>query len=114
MIVPPDVLGVLLDALADRLASRILTTRERSVYTSLDLPPHTTRRRFREVCPRISEATKHGSLWSVPRDAWDAYRLRRRGIARASESTAPTPLAARADALLARAGLRVVRPGGRT
>ena len=50
----PDLLGALLDALADRIAERIGSTRERKMYSSVDLPPRTTRRRFRELCARGS------------------------------------------------------------
>ena len=103
-------LGVLLDALADRVAARIGLHTERTVYTSLDLPPCCTRRRFREVAPRIPEATKQGALWIVPRVAWDAYRTRRSGTARRVEASATTPdLDRQADELLREAGLRVVR-----
>lgn len=106
----PDLLGVVLDLLADKLAARIGVVRERDVYTSEDLPPDCrTRRAFAEKCRRIPEAEKRGRTWVVVRAAWEAHRRTRRGaaIATVAMTTAP-PLTAKADALLARAGLRAV------
>ena len=50
---PPDLLGAVLDCLADRIAARIGETRERDAYSSTELPPRMTRRRF-ENCARAA------------------------------------------------------------
>jgi hypothetical protein len=106
----PDLLGALLDALADRIAERIGSTREREIYSSRELPPRTTRRRFAEVCRsgRVLDARRQGRDWTCSRLAWEASRSRKPSALPAATS-APTTLDARADALLARNGLRVVR-----
>jgi hypothetical protein len=109
VIAPADVLGLLLDALADRIAERIGNTREREHYDSRNLPPRTSRRQFAKVCRsgRVAEARRIGRDWECSRAAWES--------ARAQRPAAPTrmvdhrPLDARADELLSRAGLRLVR-----
>lgn len=109
MTCPPDLLGALVALFADAVAVRLGAARSES-YTSLDLPPRCTRRRFREECRRIPEARKHGAVWVVPRSAWEAHRTRRRGVVLPSPAPAvPSTLDARATELLSRAGLRVVR-----
>jgi hypothetical protein len=107
--VPPDLLGALLDLLADRIAARIKTGPERERYTSRELPPRTTRRRFAEVCRsgRVFDARREGQDWTCSRQAWESARARR------PASPPPTSretqsLDARATELLSRAGLRVV------
>ena len=107
---PPDVLAVLLDALADRIAARISTNTERERYDSHNLPPRCSRRRFAEVCRsgRIADAQREGRDWTCSRRAWEEARSRK-APARPAAPPAPTSLNARADALLARSGLRVVR-----
>jgi hypothetical protein len=103
-----DALAVLLDALADHLASRILTAREREAYSSRHLPPRCSRRRFAELCRsgRILGAEREGRDWVCSRDAWEAARSRK---AKRAVSAPGSPLSAQADALLARSGLRVVK-----
>jgi hypothetical protein len=104
----PD-LATCLDALADRIAERIVAVRERERYDSLNLPPHTTRRRFAEVCRsgRVDDARRAGRAWECSRVAWEEARTRR------PNSSPPAPqrkaLDAQADELLGRAGLRIVR-----
>jgi hypothetical protein len=112
VIMDPDLLSLILDALADRIAARIGSTREREAYSSCDLPPRTSRRRFAEVCRsgRVADARREGRNWSCSRGAWEAARARR-AFPRAANNLAPSSLSERADALLARAGLRVVRSG---
>jgi hypothetical protein len=81
-------------------------------YTSAALPPNTTLRTFRERCSsgRVPGARREGRAWICGRDEWHESRTRRRTpVSRVSTTPSEvTPLAARADALLARAGLRVV------
>ncbi len=107
----PDVLAIL-DYIADRIADRVLERREREVYTSDDLPRDCrSRRSFAERCRQIPEAEKRGRTWSVPRDAWERFRLARRGAAVAKPGavvTADASLDAAAARLLNRAGLRIV------
>lgn len=114
MIAPPDVLAGLLALLRDavREAVREELRADSETFDSRRLPPDCrTLRRFAEECRRIPDATKLGRVWTVPRGSWEAYRRRRRGTAARPEAPppAPTSLDARADALLARSGLRVVR-----
>ena len=111
----PDILGLVLDELADRIAARIATVREREVYTSLELPPHVTRRRFAEVCRsgRVLGATRDGDIWTCTRSAWDTARRRATQATQAPPATpsagaSSTDKTAVADRLLERAGLRVV------
>ena len=109
------IVSLLADRLAPMVAAELARAPERNVYTSEDLPRDCrTRRTFAEQCKRIPEATKRGRMWTVPRSGWEAHRTRRRGarIVEGGAHVAPD-LAARADALLAKAGLRVVRGGGR-
>jgi len=112
MITPPDLLGAVLDALADRIAARIATAPERERYDSRNLPPHATRRRFAEVCRsgRVLDARRIGGVWECSRAAWEAARSHRPATASTrAEPGASTTLDARARELLGRAGLRVVR-----
>ncbi len=106
----PDLLALLLDALADRIAARIATTAERERYDSRNLPPRCSRRRFAEVCRsgRVADAQREGRDWTCSREAWAAARSRKTS-ARATEAPAARSLDVRADQLLARAGLRFVR-----
>ena len=104
-----------LDYVADRSATRIGSTREREIYTSLDLPPACSRRRFAELCRggRVVGALRNGNVWTCSRAAWDASRRRpAKAPAPERELAAPQLEAAAAD-LLASAGLRVVRGGAR-
>jgi hypothetical protein len=113
VIVPPDLLSVVLDALADRIAARIGSTRERETYSSCDLPPRTSRRRFAELCRsgRVADARRHGRDWSCSREAWEGARTRRAPQTTRDRPVLPVALRDRADALLSRAGLRVVLGG---
>jgi hypothetical protein len=110
--IAPDILGSLLDDLADRIAVRINTRAEREAYDSRRLPPRCSRRRFAEVCRsgRVADARCEGRDWTCSRAAWEAARSRRPALAITSTATPSEPrsLEARADALLAKAGLRVV------
>jgi hypothetical protein len=110
--IAPAVLGALLDDLADRIAVRINTRAEREAYDSRHLPPRCSRRRFAEVCRsgRIADVRREGRDWTCSRDAWEAARSRRPAPAIAPTATPrePRSLEARADALLAKARLRVV------
>jgi hypothetical protein len=101
----------LLDALADRIAMR-LTTRPPETYSSRDLPPRCSRRRFAEISRsgRIDGASREGRDWICTRAAWEAARSRKaNGAAPVAVPIEPPSLSARADELLKRAGLRVVR-----
>jgi hypothetical protein len=103
----PELLAVVLDALADRIAVRIGVVREPDVYDSRNLPPRCTRRRFVELCRagRVAGAWREGVNWCCSREAWEAARVTRK------QAAAPRPVApleAQADRLLTRAGLRVV------
>lgn len=106
-VAPLEPLAAVLDALADRIAARILTKSEREMYSSRDRPPSCTRRRFAELCRsgRVVGARRDGRDWVCSRDAWHAARVRK--VAPPMPATAS--LDAKADALLARAGLRVVK-----
>lgn len=117
MTVPPDLMGAVLDALADRIAARIVSPHVRETYDSRNLPPRTTRRRFAEVCRsgRVADARREGRDWTCSRQGWDAAR-RRAPTVPATATSPATPdarsLTARADALLARTGLRIVAGRG--
>jgi len=111
VIAPPDVLAVLLDALADRIAARIGVRAERDTYSSRDLPPRCSRRRFAELCRsgRVADARREGREWMCSRDAWLDARAHRSSPSPAEAPTRiPPTIDAQANALLARAGLRVV------
>jgi hypothetical protein len=100
-------LEALLDALAERIAARILVAREQDTYSSHELPLRCTRRRFAELCRSgvVLGARRDGRDWVCAREAWDAARAPKTRSAR----VAALPLDVKADALLARAGLRVVK-----
>jgi hypothetical protein len=110
-------LSAFLDALADRLTARINGRVEWETFSSRELPPRTTRRRFAEVCKsgRVEGARREGRDWICSRTAWEQTRTRRSSVATRrpmNSATSPTAiLDARADALLARAGLRVIGGG---
>jgi hypothetical protein len=110
MIQPPDALGILLDALADRIAARIGATCQAETYDSRNLPPRTSRRRFAEVCRsgRVEDARREGRDWVCSRATWEATR-KCQATPRQVAPSPPQPLSEQADRLLARAGLRVVR-----
>jgi hypothetical protein len=102
---------VLLERLAIDVVAR-LREGERETYDSERLPPRCrSRRRFARICRQIPEAYLEGRSWVCPRDVWDAARCRKRAEQppAVSASVRPANLAGRADALLRRAGLRVVR-----
>ena len=114
MIAPADVVAELLALFREEMRAAVreaMGEGRGENYSSHDLPPRVTRRRFRELCARgaIAGARKEGAIWVCPRQAWHEARRR---TPRSPTNPAPvegTPLAARADALLSRAGLRVVR-----
>lgn len=99
----PVLLPLLIKALATRHD-------ERDSYTSEDLPPRTSRRRFAEVCRsgRVHGARREGNEWVCARDDWHSARAKRAPQRKASEQAFPADLTAIADEALARAGLRVV------
>ena len=109
-----DLLDGLLDALADRIAARMASPPGRQGYSSRELPPRTTRRRFAEVCRsgRVADARRDGGCWECSRAAWELARRRAPTTAHSAEPREHAVLD-RADRLLARAGLRVV-PGARS
>jgi hypothetical protein len=100
-------IAAVLDALADRIAERIGTRREREIYSSRELPPRCSRRRFAELCRsgRVPGARREGRDWTCSREAWEAARSHKPGR-RAPEPPPSDSLVERADALLARARLR--------
>jgi hypothetical protein len=102
---PDALLDALVDLVADRIAARIAERREREQYSSIDLPAGFTRRRFAEICRsgRVSDARRDGRIWTCSRAAWEGRRR---------EVHKKPSLDERADALLTRAGLRVVRGNG--
>jgi hypothetical protein len=108
-----DPLAIVLDMLADRIAARIGSVREREVFTSVDLPPHVTRRRYAELCRsgRIAGATRDGAIWTCTRAAWEASRRRAAKVTAPARELAAPELEAEATELLASAGLRVMRGG---
>jgi hypothetical protein len=113
--VPPDVLARLLDAvtedLAVRLATRLGGGANPDTYDSLRLPARCTRRRFAEVCRsgRVAGARREGRDWVCSRLAWEASQTRKRPLPALRPPCAPSDRNARADALLARSGLRILK-----
>lgn len=82
------------------------------VYDSAHPPPHTTRRRFAELCRsgRIAGAYREGRTWVCAR-AWHAARARKPRTRDLPAS--PPSLVDRADELLRRRGLRMLGINGR-
>jgi hypothetical protein len=95
-------LAALVDWFADRIAARI-SNREPATYSSRDLPPRYSRRRFAEVCRsgRVADAKRDGRDWVCSYDAWQAAW----GHPVSRKQT--TSLEMRATDLLTRAGVRV-------
>jgi hypothetical protein len=110
-------LGQTLGVLLERVSADV-GRGERETFSSVDLPPRTSRRCFREVCKsgRVEGVRREGRLWVCTRAAWDEARSRpvpTSGTTETTETTErPPTLEAKATALLARARLRVV-PGSR-
>lgn len=102
-----EILSAVMDELAGRVAVRLLTLRGGETYSSCDLPPRCSRRRFAELCRsgRVGDAHREGRDWICSRDAWHAARARKPATPQPQERC----LSAKADALLARSGLRVVK-----
>ena len=113
MISDGDVLSMVLDEIVDRIARRLGLRTEHETYSSVDLPPRCLRRRFVESCRsgRVANAWKDGRIWVCSREAWQARGPIR--ALRSSSQPAAKSLEARADALLARAGLRLVDGGNK-
>lgn len=105
-----DSLDALIDWLADRIAARLITGAQRETYSSCDLPPRCSRRRFAELCRsgRVIGARREGREWVCSQSAWDAARAQRAKPTSQLQRRVTT-LDAKADALLARQGLRVVK-----
>ena len=84
-------------------------------YSSRNLPPDMrSRDRFRRVAKRIPEARRVGQTWTVPRDAWRAFRTKRVGE-QAARAAVPAPpayddLFTPAEALAAAGSRRIARP----
>jgi hypothetical protein len=99
-------LGAILDVLAAKLAERLDRGPDREEYSSRDLPPRTSRRRFAEICRSgvVADARRIGRDWVCSRRAWEASRARRAPTAVATTQ----PLDSSVDELLSRAGLRLV------
>lgn len=77
-------------------------------FTSLDLPPGTSRRAFREAAALIPGAFRCGHVWHVDRAAWFAARAK--PAARTSIAlVASSPAVDDADDIIRGAGLRVTR-----
>lgn len=73
------VLEALVAMLAPRVAAELAKLHDAGAeYSSLELPPRTTRRVFRETCAsgRVDGATKDGKAWRCSREAWFAGRRR--------------------------------------
>ena len=105
-----DTIDALIDSLADRIAARILTAGKRETYSSRDLPPRCSRRRFAELCRSgcVAGARREGREWVCSVSAWEAARARK-PKPNSPGSPRATTLDAKADALLACSGLRVVK-----
>ena len=102
---------VLLECFAKDVATR-LGEGKHETYDSERLPPRCRSRRcFARLCRQIPEAYLEGRIWVCPHEAWHAARRRERADQPQAVSDSPRPanLAGRADALLRRAGLRIVR-----
>jgi|HubBroStandDraft_1064217.scaffolds.fasta_scaffold00816_13 hypothetical protein len=104
-----DPFGAFLDAVADRVAVRLALGARPQAFDSEHLPPRTTRRRFIEMCRsgRVPGAWREGRLWVCTCSDWETTRTPR-PISVASPLP-NDPISAKADALLARARLRVVK-----
>jgi hypothetical protein len=102
-----DVLDLLADKLADRIARRGTAT----VYSSVSLPPGIKRRAFNERCRGIPEARKDGVIWSVSVDAYDRA-VRRGPQPRKATAAAVEPANDDAMELLRQAGAKRRRAGG--
>jgi hypothetical protein len=107
-----DLLSKLLEELSARLAARLSVPTAALSYSSQKLPQGVSRRCFAETCRsgRVEGAWLDGRVWHCSVAAWEAARTTLRPRA-SSERATPTSLDAKADALLTRAGLRIV--GGR-
>jgi hypothetical protein len=97
-------LDAFLDEVAERVALRLNSRVEHAVYSSQQLPPRCSRRRFAEVCRsgRVRGARRDGRDWVCTREAWEGRRSGQRAPWRPTMA-----LDARAEVLLRRAGLRV-------
>src|SRR5262249_41069657 len=95
---------------AIRIVARLNQPARSDIYSSRLLPPRCTRRRFAELCRsgRVVGARREGRDWVCFREAWDDERARPPvGVTRTPSNL--TDAEAKADALLTRCGLRVVR-----
>jgi hypothetical protein len=102
-----EAIDTLAARIAELVADRLAAGGPRDMYDSLHLPPRVSRRRFAEVCRsgRVADALRDGRNWTCTRRAWEAARKARADCG----DGVTTSLDAKADALLTRAGLRVVR-----
>jgi hypothetical protein len=73
-------------------------------FSSINLPPGTSRRSFREGAKLIVGAYRQGHVWHVSREAWFAARAKpaRKAVALVAPSSD-------VDALIESAGLRITR-----
>jgi len=78
-------------------------------YTSDALPPDIrTSARFNRIAKTVKGARRDGRVWRVPREAWEAHRLRRVATPIEQVTTAIT-VDTEADELLSGSGLRSTR-----
>lgn len=89
-------------------------------YSTVDLPAHTSRKRFNKVAASIPGATVEGStrdrMVTVSRHAWHAFRRRptlARTILDASAEASRSSDDAQAEEMLAAVGLRATSGGRR-
>lgn len=77
-------------------------------YTSIELPPHTTRRAFRQWCAagHVEGAVKDGQTWICGREQWHASKRRNTRSAVEVIATVATDDGAAIDEALADAGFR--------
>src|SRR5262245_25907296 len=92
----------------ERARRRALAVGE-SVFTSEQLPPHTSRRTFREACARIPTARKDGHVWTVDRAAWFAFRRGSRKAVVVRDDPPKLAEGSELDTMLEGAGIRASR-----
>lgn len=107
-----DVLGRLFAVLA--AATERGDNNTPQTFDSRRLPPGVSRRRFAELCRsgNVVGARREGRDWLCTRAAWESARTRKRRTSpplHDASASASSTIEARADALLARSNLRVVR-----
>ncbi len=101
-----DLLDMFAELVADKLAAKMRAPL--STYSSTNLPPGITRRKFAERCLRIAEARKDGRVWVVPVEAYEAA-LRVGAKAKPKLTVVPVPVRRQPDtvSILAASGIHV-------